>query len=149
MEDIQLYISKGTVLRLEFLDVVHPTLVHIKADHWNFIYQLYRDDKLIDSGLFTPNYLIIEERQLLIIQEYDTSILNKENIKTDQDLVFNLRLFDFSKGKTGRFSKLTGGNFKLEKLVDSILIFHKQYQDVTKEFEVNINEINMTAVAER
>lgn len=148
MDDIQLYISRGTLLRLKFLDAVHPTLVHIKADHWNFIYQLYRGDKLFDSGLFKANYSINKERQLLFIEEYDVSILDKESIKTDDDVISNLRLFDFSKGKTGRFSKLTGGSFKMEKLVGSILIFQKEYQDVTKEFEVNIGEINMVEIAE-
>lgn len=147
MDEIQLYIGEVIVLRLKFFDAVHPTLVHIKADHWHSIYRLYRRDKLFDSGLFTSNYFISVERQLLFVQEYYPSILEKETIKTDDDVVFNLRLFDFSKNKTGKFSKLSGGSFKIQKLVDSTLIFQKQYQDVTKEFEIDLDKISLVEIA--
>jgi hypothetical protein len=149
MNDIQLYISKETNLRLKFFEAVHPTLVHPKADHWKFIYRLYHGDKLFDNGLFAPNYLIDEERQLLFIQEYDASILNQECIETDDDVIFNLRLFDFLENKTGKFSKLTGGSFKMHKLVDNIFIFRKQYENVTKEYEVDIDKISMVEILGR
>ena len=55
-----------------------------------------------------------------------------------------MRLFDFSKGKTGNFSKITGGgSFKLDKLIDNTLIFQKRYQDMTKELEVDIDNISV------
>ena len=66
MDEIQLYIGEGTVFRLKFFDAVHPTLVHIKADHWYSIYRLYHGDKLFDSGLFTSNYFrVIKKKEIL------------------------------------------------------------------------------------
>ena len=143
MEDILLNIGQETRLRLKFFEAVHPTLVPIKADDWRFIYRLYNGDRLFDSGLFTSDFLINEERQLLFLQEYSTFLLDRERIKTDDDVVFNLRLFDLKNGNTGKFSTLTGGYFKLQALVGNNLIFKKQYQGVTKEFEVDIEAITL------
>ena len=141
MDSIQLYIDSEKILRLELQEAVHPILVHPKADHWNFIYKIYRQQVLFDFGLFTNNYLISEHRQVLIIEEYNISILDKDNIKTDNDVIKNLRLFDFQKNKTGKFSKLTGGSFLLQSFTDNNFVFSKQYSDKTAEFEIDIKSI--------
>ena len=143
MENIQLYINSKNLLQLVFQDAVHPALVHPKADHWNFIYKIYCDQVLFDNGLYNNNYIICEQRQLLIIEEYDFKILDKDSIKIDDDVVKNLRLFDFNKNKTGKFSKLTGGRFLLRKLIDDNFIFSKQYSDKISEFEIDITQIKL------
>lgn len=143
MESIQLYIDNGTILRLEFLDAVHPTQVHQRAEHWNFIYQLYHNQALFNSGLFNNNYFIDAQQQLVIIEEYDSSILDKEAIEHDEDVIRNLRIFDFKNNKTGTFSKLTGHSFLLQRLDDTNFIFSKQYTDRTTEFEIDLASIMM------
>ncbi len=143
MESIHLYSNHETILRLEFLDAVHPTEVHQRAEHWNFIYQIDRDQILFDSGLFSNNYFIAEQQNLLIIEEYDTSILDKESIQHDEDVIKHLRIFDFKNRKTGKFSKLTGHSFLLQRLEGSRFIFSKQYADRTTEFEIDLASIAM------
>ncbi|KAA5536440.1 hypothetical protein F0919_01880 [Taibaiella lutea] len=138
MDNIQLYIDSGNVLRLQFHDAVHPELVPIKADHWNAIYKIYHHQTLFDHGLFSNNYFICKQRKLLIIEEYNRTILDKDSIKTDDDVIKNLRLFDFKSNKTCRFSKLTGGSFLLQKFVDNNFIFSKQYSGKISEFEIDI-----------
>jgi hypothetical protein len=143
MDNIQLYIDKDKILRLEFQDAVHPTAIHPKADRWNFIYRIYSDKVLLDYGLYSSNCFICEQRRILIIEEYHDSISDKENIRVDDDIVKNLRLFDFKNGKTGKFSKLTGGSFLLQRLADNKFIFNKQYSDKTLEYEVDIASIQL------
>jgi len=143
MEDIQLYINESQVLRLKFFEAVYPALVHIKADNWRFIYKLFHGDNLIDSGLFNSNYLINEQRQILVLEEYNTSILSKTDIRTDEDVRLNLRMFDFVKNKTGRFSKLSGGSFGLQSFKNDKIIYCKKYSDQTAEFEIDIAKIQL------
>ncbi|HTN46117.1 MAG TPA: hypothetical protein VL098_07175 [Flavipsychrobacter sp.] len=141
MDSIQLYIDSDKILRLEFQEAIHPTSVHLKADHWSFVYKLYRDRVLFDFGLFNSNYFVCEERKVLIIEEYNLSILDKENIKVDEDVIKNLRLFDFRTNRTGRFSKLTGSSFLLQKIINDTFVFSKQYSDRTSEFEIDLASI--------
>jgi len=143
MDNIQLYIDSDKILRLEFLEAIHPILVHLKADHWNFIYKLYCDNVLFDFGLFNSNYFICKQRQILIIEEYNLSILDNQNIKVDDDIVKNLRIFDFRTNKTGRFSKLTGGSFLIQRFIDDTLFFSKQYSGSTSEFEIDLVSISL------
>jgi len=143
MDSIQLYIDADRILRLVFQDAVHPTAIHPKADHWNFVYRIYSDMFLLDSGLYSSNYFICEQRRILIIEEYHDSIMDKENIRVDDDIVKNLRLFDFKNCKTGKFSKLTGGSFLLQRLAGNKFIFSKQYSDKTLEYEVDITSIQL------
>jgi hypothetical protein len=143
MDSIQLYINRDKILWLEFQDAVHPTLVHPKADHWNFIYKLYCDQTLFDCGLYNNNYFVCEQQQILIIEEYNNVILDKDNINVDIDVIKNLRLFDFKKNKTGKFSKLAGNSFILHRLIGNKFIFSKKYLDRTSEFEIELSNIQL------
>ena len=144
MESIQLYINKETILRLEFLDAVHPAQVHQRAEHWNFIYKIYHDQEVFDDGLFANNCFICEQQHILIIEEYDVSILEKDKIQQDEDVIRNLRIFDFKNNQTGTFSRLTGHSFLLQRLDNTRFIFSKQYTDRTAEFEIDLATIKMT-----
>lgn len=141
MDNITLYIDNDKVFKLKFFDAMHPKLVNVKADHWKFIYQLYFNGILFDDGLFSSNHFISDKKQILILEEYDISVLNQDKIKTDEDVVLNLRLFDFIQNKTGKFSKMTGGSFLFHKLFDNDFIFSKQYFDKISQFEINIDKI--------
>ena len=126
-------------MTLKWLDAIHPRLVNVRADHWKSIYQLYHGGQLFSAGLFKHNYLIAEERQLLFIEEYDSSILDTTLINTDEDVISSLRIFDLSKGKTGSFSKLKGGTFKLQSLTNDTLVFSKVYSGLERESEIDIS----------
>ena len=147
MNSIQLYIDTNNIFRLQFKDAVHPTLINQRAEHWNFIYQMFHDQILFDSGFFNNNYFVSEQYRILIIEEYHPSILDKNKIETDNDVIKNLRFFDFKNNNTGKFSKLTGGTFLLTKLVDNFFIFSKRYMDKTVEFEIDISKINLVKFA--
>lgn len=140
------YINNEEVLRLELLDAIHPILVNVKADHWHFIYKIYHINTLYDYGLFSNNYLICKKRRVLIIEEYNNSVLNKNQIKTDEDVIKNLRIFDLINNKTGKFSKLSSGSFLLYKIDGDTLYYSKRYPDKTSEFEVNLTEIELAKI---
>lgn len=148
MEDILLDINPDQDLRLKFFDAVHPSLVDMRAEDWKFIFQLYQKKSKIDNGFFTSNFFISKPEKLLFIEEYHSSITNKGYIKTDSDVLTNLRIFDFKNNTTGNFSKLTGGSFLMLKIVDTIFYFNKQYPGVTSEFEIDITKIKYEAISD-
>jgi hypothetical protein len=143
MSGTHIYINKESILKLELIDAVLPSLLNIKADHWHHIYEIYCDNRKLGRGLYANNYFTCERRQILIIEEYSKSILNKENIKMDEDVIKNLRIFDFRKNKIGRFSKLTGGSFLMQELVENKFIFSKKYPDKTVGFDIDISKISL------
>lgn len=143
MDNHHICVNDDTVLRLEFLEAIHPALVHLRADHWKFIYQLFHNQALFDRGLFNDIFFVCEQRQVLIIEEYDKSILDNEQIEVDEDVIRNLRLFDFRRNKTGKFSKLTGDSFLLHRFAGNNFIFSKQYTERTVTFEIDVNNIGL------
>lgn len=143
MNNIPLFIFNGTAYTLRFHDAVHPMLLNQKAERWSFVYQIYSDAYLFDPGLFANNFILFEKEQFLIIEEYYISISDKNNVQTENDVKKNLRLFDFKKGKTGRFSKLTGGDFLLQRIAGNSFIYSKQYLGRTSEFEIDIAKIEL------
>jgi hypothetical protein len=141
-----IYINPELVLELRFIDAVSPSLVPIKADRLYPVYKLYRDDLLVDVGLFSIYYFQVPERQMLIIAEYEHRFLVKGNIKYDSDVILNLRLFNFETMQSGRFSKVSGGGFKVKGLEGSNLIFSKLYPDKSVEFEIGLEHIPMFSI---
>jgi len=147
MVDKLIYIDKGEILTLKYLESVHPSEVHPKADHWKEIFRLLKDNKLSDPGLFTDNYFVSDDKRLLIIEEYNLSMNQLRNIKFDEDVIHNLRLFDLEKRKTGKFSQITGGRFQIMSCNGDKIVFHKIYDDKTIEYETQLKDIVLNDIS--
>jgi hypothetical protein len=146
MNDVLLCLEKGRFLTLKYIGSIHPAEVHIKADHWKFIFQLYCDNKLFDKGLFTDRHFISDDGYLLILEEYAPSITDQSNIKSDEDVILNLRFFDFKNHTTGKFSKITGGRFLVKSYMDGVVVFQKVYNDKRIEYETKIENIGFKEI---
>ncbi|ESU19454.1 hypothetical protein FEDK69T_31700 [Flavobacterium enshiense DK69] len=147
MKDEIIYLNPQNILHLKLFKAIHPTEVHPKADHWKFIFQLYSSNgEKIHNGYFTNNFLAIEKEEVLLIEQYDESILNEESIKTDEDVITKLRVFNFEKNITGNFSKLIGGGFLIKSFSTEKIIYSKVYYDKTAEFEISLGNIEFEKI---
>jgi hypothetical protein len=142
IDDILIYLDTGKVFILKYLDFVHPIEVHPQADHHEFIFQLYRNNKKFDKGFFKDIYFVSEDKKVLILVEYDQSITRKSKIRLRDDIILNLRLFDFENHKTGKFSKIAKGVFLVKSYNDKKVIFQKIYSDKSVEYETRIEDID-------
>lgn len=141
MQDIQIYNKTGEVVRLRMQDMIHPAEVPVKADNWYPVYRLYKYNQLLDEGLFTARYFIVEPGPLLIFEEYDVSILAPGQIRTGRDIRKYLRIFDLKQHQTGRCSQISGGSFHVQQIKSGTLFYSKQYPDRTIDFEIDMDKI--------
>ena len=135
-------------MTLKYVESIHPSKVHPRADHWKNIFKLYRDENPIDNGLFTDHYYLSSKRKTLILEEYGLSIDDMKRIQFDEDIILNLRLFDFNNQRTGRFSKITGGGFSIKDIKENKVIFQKVYYDKTIEYETTLGDIDMDKIGD-
>lgn len=53
MKDILIPVKHDRIVRLVFSGAVHPSLVHQKADHWYFYYDLVHEKKKLSPFVFS------------------------------------------------------------------------------------------------
>lgn len=147
MENILVHGGEAS-LKLTFVDAFHPSELNIRADHWYFKYKLsLLDDSWECDGWFTGKFWYLDGDDVIVFEEYANESFEEEAIKQDIDVELRLFLIDFRRSASTKFSRLRGGRFEvLELTVDGRIIYLKNLDDRTGEFEVSLDSLKFELI---
>ena len=140
MQNILIPLKSGNHFILRFFEALHPAWMPVQPDAWKYIYSLHRPNgEMVDEGLYSGHYFISEEADIFILEEYNQEILLPEVLQGPNDIRMNLRIFDFTFGRTARFSGVNNGFLRVKNMEEGTIFFDRIGGPDPGSFEMPVN----------
>ncbi|MFT4023598.1 MAG: hypothetical protein QM664_07430 [Flavihumibacter sp.] len=142
MQNILLPLHSGNHFILRFFDALHPTWMPVQPNAWKYIYSLHRaSGEMLDEGLYSGHYYISNEADIFILEEYNQEIVKPGLVQGPDDIRMNLRIFDFTFGRTARFSGVSNGYLRVKTMEEGKIYFDRIGGPEPGSFEMPVSRI--------
>ncbi len=142
MQNILISLKSGNHFILRFFEALHPAWMPVQPNAWKYVYTLHHPNgEMVDEGLYSGHYYISDEADIFILEEYNAEILRPDMVRGPGDIRMNLRIFDFTFGRTARFSGVNNGYLRVKAMEEGKIYFDRIGGADPGSFEMPVSRI--------